>query len=272
MKTSKFLLFLPLVFIISCSKSDDDVSLPPSLTTADVSGVANTVAVSGGNITSDNGSAVTARGVVWSTTENPTTANSKTTDGTGTGDFISNLTGLTANTAYYLRAYATNAGGTTYGNQLSFTTTNVPAPGTTVEYIVDAELALGSYIYIPGGSNYRVCYETQHAIINMDPYAIKYTVHFYEVVRHLTNGTSMPSSDLTYTFVANAGVNIIKAGTNDGNYTYETDYYSIGNPGAVTRDTQANKLYCNLSWCTGEGVCNGPCDRYTAKAKITVHY
>ena len=270
MKTSKLLLLLFSVFIISCSKSDDDAPLPPTLTTVDVSGVANTVAVSGGNITSDNGSAVTARGVVWGTAENPTIASSKTTDGTGIGSFTSNITGLTANTNYYLRAYATNSGGTAYGNQLSFTTTNVPASGTTVEYIVDAELALGSYI--DNASNSRVCYETQHAIINMDPYAIKYTVHFYDVVRHYTNGSSSSSPDLTYNFVANAGINIIKAGTISNGVTYETDYYSIGNPGAVTRDTQANKLYCNLSWCAGNGVCNGPCDRYTAKAKITVHY
>jgi len=81
-----------------------------------------TTATSGGNITSDGGAAVTARGVCWATTSTPTTANSKTTDGTGTGSFTSSLTNLSANTTYYVRAYATNSAGTAYGSQVSFIT------------------------------------------------------------------------------------------------------------------------------------------------------
>jgi len=65
---------------------------------------------------------VTAHGVCWNTSPNPTTANSFTTDGTGTGTFVSALTGLTEDTTYYVRAYATNAVGTYYGNEVSFTT------------------------------------------------------------------------------------------------------------------------------------------------------
>ncbi len=95
----------------------------PTLTTTAISSIANTTATSGGNITNQGSSAVTARGICWSTSQNPTIANSKTTDGTGTGSFTSNLTGLTTNTTYYVRAYATNATGTAYGNQQSFTTT-----------------------------------------------------------------------------------------------------------------------------------------------------
>jgi hypothetical protein len=79
-------------------------------------------AISGGNITSDGGASITARGVVWSTTTNPLiTLPTKTLDGSGMGTYSSTLTGLLANTIYYLRAYATNANGTSYGNQLSFT-------------------------------------------------------------------------------------------------------------------------------------------------------
>ena len=66
--------------------------------------------------------AVTARGVCWSTTPNPTTANSFTSDGTGTGPYVSSLTGLTLGTTYYVRAYATNSAGTAYGNEIVFTT------------------------------------------------------------------------------------------------------------------------------------------------------
>jgi len=80
----------------------------------------------GGNATSDGGSAITARGVCWSTSANPTIANSKTTNGTGTGAFTSSITGLIPGTTYYVRAYATNGVGTTYGAQYSFTTLTVP--------------------------------------------------------------------------------------------------------------------------------------------------
>lgn len=83
-------------------------------------------ATAGGNVSSDGGSAITARGVCWSTSANPTIANSKTTNGTGTGLFTSTISGLNQGTTYYVRAYATNGVGTTYGTQYSFTTLAVP--------------------------------------------------------------------------------------------------------------------------------------------------
>lgn len=97
----------------------------PTLTTTAVSSIANTTATCGGNITNQGSSAVTARGVCWSTAQNPTIANSKTTDGSGIGSFTSNLTGLATNTTYYVRAYATNSTGTTYGTQHNFTTSAI---------------------------------------------------------------------------------------------------------------------------------------------------
>jgi hypothetical protein len=91
--------------------------------TTNIVSTQSTTASSGGNITDAGGSSITARGVVWGTTSGPTIAGNKTIDGTGTGSFVSNLTGLTPSTTYYLRAYATNSSGTSYGNELSFTTT-----------------------------------------------------------------------------------------------------------------------------------------------------
>lgn len=94
----------------------------PTLTTNAVTGITQTTATSGGNVTAQGTSAVTARGVVWSTSPSPTVAlSTKTTDGSGTGVFVSSITGLTANTVYYVRAYATNASGTAYGNEVTFT-------------------------------------------------------------------------------------------------------------------------------------------------------
>jgi hypothetical protein len=75
---------------------------------------------SGGDVTDDGGSAITVRGVCWSTSANPTTADSKTTDGDGTGSYTSTLTGLTPGATYHIRAYATNAIGTSYGNDVYF--------------------------------------------------------------------------------------------------------------------------------------------------------
>jgi uncharacterized protein (TIGR02145 family) len=94
----------------------------PTLTTNAVTGVALTTAISGGNITSNNGSAVTESGVCWNTTGNPTTANSKTSDQAVTGTFTSNISGLTAGTVYYVRAYAVNSAGTGYGSVIRFST------------------------------------------------------------------------------------------------------------------------------------------------------
>jgi uncharacterized protein (TIGR02145 family) len=94
----------------------------PSLTTTTVTSVTGTTAISGGNITSDGNGSITARGVCWATTTAPTITNSLTTDATGTGSFVSNLSGLTPGVIYFIRAYATNSAGTAYGNELTFTT------------------------------------------------------------------------------------------------------------------------------------------------------
>jgi uncharacterized protein (TIGR02145 family) len=102
----------------------------PSLTTTAVTSITGTTAVSGGNITSDGNEAISDRGVCWATTTGPTITNFLTTDGTGTGSFVSNLTGLTPGVLYYIRAYAKNSAGTAYGNELSFTT--APAAPTNV--------------------------------------------------------------------------------------------------------------------------------------------
>ncbi len=121
--------------IVSVSKEKhylfvDDVSCfvvnKPIIRTTAISVIAQTSGKSGGNVTDDGGATITERGVCWSTSEEPTISDSKTTDGTGTGAFTSSMTGLQANTKYYVRAYATNSKGTTYGEQVEFTTLEEP--------------------------------------------------------------------------------------------------------------------------------------------------
>ena len=98
----------------------------PGVTTVAVSNITTSSAACGGNVTSDGGATVTARGVCWGTSSNPTIAGSHTSDGTGTGTFTSIIPGLNANTIYHVRAYATNIAGTSYGNDVSFTTLAAP--------------------------------------------------------------------------------------------------------------------------------------------------
>lgn len=94
----------------------------PTVSTTSVGSIATNGSSSGGNVTATGGATVTARGVVWNNTGSPTISNSKTTDGSGAGSFISSITGLSPNTTYYVRAYASNSAGTGYGSQVSFIT------------------------------------------------------------------------------------------------------------------------------------------------------
>jgi len=94
----------------------------PVVTTTAVTGITKVSAASGGNVSYDGGGTVIARGLAWGTSANPTIAVSIIDGGTGTGAFVSNLTGLTMFTTYHVRAYATNSAGTAYGSDIQFTT------------------------------------------------------------------------------------------------------------------------------------------------------
>jgi pectinesterase len=94
----------------------------PAIKTTDATYISTTFVSTGGTVTNDGGADVTARGVCWNTNGSPTTANSKLEGGSGVGQYTSSVTGLTANTKYYLRAYATNSAGISYGNEITFTT------------------------------------------------------------------------------------------------------------------------------------------------------
>ncbi len=132
--------------------------LPATLTTMDVFTITSTTASSGGIITDNGGGEITVSGVCWSTVENPTVNDNKTTLEAGSGAFYSILTNLTPNTTYYVRAYTTTSAGTAYGTQVTFTTrrslldSTVPAVITTsVTEITVASAVIGSLITTDGG-------------------------------------------------------------------------------------------------------------------------
>jgi hypothetical protein len=153
-----------------------DIDLPTVTTTA-VTEVTKISAVSGGNVTYDGGGTISARGLCWSLDADPDLTDNVIAGGTGTGSFVSNLTGLTLYTTYHVRAYATNSKGTVYGSDIQFTTLantrtwNVPGgyvaasyPGSTysdwspgsspqVKSTITAPDAIEGYVYMAGGSN-----------------------------------------------------------------------------------------------------------------------
>ena len=142
-----------------------DMPTMPALTTTAASGVTSTSATLGGNVTTDGGMVVTARGVCWNTIGNATIRDAHISNGDGTGVFVSNLYSLTPSTTYYARAYATNAVGTAYGNEVSFSTSaSLPTVGTSaMSNVTDSTAVSGGTVTRDGGSpvtSRGVCWDT----------------------------------------------------------------------------------------------------------------
>jgi len=128
----------------------------PIITTNTISQITGTTSMSGGNILSNGGSNIISRGVVWDANPNPTISlPTKTSDGTGNTQFSSNITGLLPNTPYYVRAYATNASGTSYGNLIQFYTIPILASltTTTISTIKNISAISGGNITNDGGAS-----------------------------------------------------------------------------------------------------------------------
>jgi uncharacterized protein (TIGR02145 family) len=145
----------------------------PTVTTSSITSITSINAVSGGTLSGDCLSAITAKGVCWSTSPGPTTANSKTNNGSGSSNFSSSITGLTRVTTYYVRAYATNAAGTAYGNEVSFTTSAaLPTISTTSPSIISAALSwAGGNMTDNGGATVTdmgVCLNTSGSPTTLD--------------------------------------------------------------------------------------------------------
>lgn len=137
----------------------------PTVSTDSVSAINQDNAICGGNVDADGGSPVTARGTCWSTTPNPTVNSSKSLDGAGLGKFSSNIIGLVGNTTYFVRAYATNTIGTSYGSTKTFKSSPVlPTIVTTsVGAISQTSAQCGGEVTADGGSDITargVCWNT----------------------------------------------------------------------------------------------------------------
>jgi hypothetical protein len=133
-------------------------AVAPTITTADISSITTSSASGGGNVTNEGGANVTARGICWNTATNPTISHSKTNDGTGAGAFTSTMAGLAGGTKYYVRAYATNSGGTSYGPEVTFTTLPVlPTITTTaISNLTTTSASSGGNVTKDGGATVTV--------------------------------------------------------------------------------------------------------------------
>jgi hypothetical protein len=158
-----------LIFLTNCTTGTTNTSVTPILATTVLSGVTSNSAVTGGVITSDGGATVTSQGVCWNTIANPTISNNKIMDTSGSNTFISSIAGLSAGTVYYVRAFATNSVGTSYGNELTFTTTIAVNPvlstltTTAASLITSTTVAAGGNVTSDGGSTITakgICWST----------------------------------------------------------------------------------------------------------------
>jgi uncharacterized protein (TIGR02145 family) len=174
--------------------------------------------------------------VVWSTSPNPTTANSQTNNGSGTGNYTSNLTGLTASTTYYVRAYATNSAGTAYGNELSFTATG----GGGGSGILNPNLTYGSMTDQQGNTYATIVIGTQEWMAQNlrttqynDGTAITLVTDNAQWAANWNNGTTVP---------------MMSWYDNDqATYTANT-FGALYNWYAVSPTTNGNRNVCPVGW------------------------
>jgi len=181
------------VFATSCKKeSTKTFTYIPELTTANVTSITQTTALSGGNILGNGGSSIISSGLCWSTSPNPTVdLSTKTANvNNNTGNFTSSLTGLTLNTTYYVRAYANNSVGTGYGNQVSFVTPT---------YVIGQSYGGGRIFYVDSTG--------QHGLIaaatDQDKITDQTTWN-YNNVYLITNATSLTNGSANTQLIINA--------------------------------------------------------------------
>ncbi len=206
------------------------VNVAPTVTTQAVSSIAATTATGNGNITSLGVPNPTAHGVCWNTTGTPTTSDSKVDKGaaTATGAFTASMTSLTANTTYYVRAFATNTAGTAYGTEVSFTTASI-APTVTTQAVssIAATTATGNgnitSLGVPNPTAHGVCWNTTGTPTTSDS----------KVDKGAATATGAFTASMT-SLTANTTYYVRAFATNTAGTSYGTEVSFTTNPPVVT--------------------------------------
>jgi Fibrobacter succinogenes major domain (Fib_succ_major). len=222
------LLLIGITIIVSCKKED----VIPTLTTSAVTDITINSGTTGGLITKDGGAAVTARGVCWATTSSPVISGSHSSDGRETGSFTSDITGLTPNTLYHVRAYATNKVGTAYGTEVTFTTTPIVLATLTTTALSSVTLTTavsGGTITSNGGALITasgICWATTPNPVATDS--------------HTTDGTFTGSFPSTMTGLSAGTTYHVRAyATNSNGTAYGNDLSFTTTTGTATLSTTA---------------------------------
>lgn len=197
----------------------------PTITTSSISNITESSAISGGIVTDDGGENLIAKGICWSTIQNPTIADNTTDNGTGIGVFNSSITGLSANTTYYVRAYATNNNGTAYGNEISFTTLSAPVDGQScpsAAIVIDVDSNIYNTVQI--GSQCWMKENLKSA--------------------HFSDGTGINSVNPSPNYSGPAGANRYY---NSGNWFYNWDAVMHGSSSSVANPSGVQGV-CPVGW------------------------
>lgn len=228
----------------------------PQVTTGSVSNITATSAICSGNVISDGGITVTAKGFCWSTAQYPTVSNSHSNEGGGTGSFNGSITNLSIGTTYYVRAYATNSTGTAYGEQESFTTGNgLPTVITTAPTLTDSTVVTGGNVTSDGGfpvTARGVCYGSL-------PYP-----DLTSTYSHTTNGSGSGYFASQFSLPGGSGLYYIRAYATNANGTSYGEQVTAIQPydalptfqynGHTYRVApEANNI---LSWLAADTYCN----------------
>ncbi|MBQ6667926.1 MAG: DUF1566 domain-containing protein [Bacteroidales bacterium] len=247
----------------------------PTVTTGSVSNVTANSAACSGNVSSDGGFAVTAKGLCWGTTQNPTVSGSKSTDGSSTGSFNGSMTNLKSNTTYYVRAYATNSIGTVYGDQKNFVTTmGLPILTTATTSATSVSISSGGNITSDGGyaiTARGVCYSTTNSnptISDSRTTSGTGTGSFSSTITKVSVNTTYYVRAYATNSIGTAYGNVVNVKTGNGLPTVTTTTPSLN---GTTVSTGGNVTNDGGYAVTARGVCYGslPYPDLTANYKHT---
>ena len=209
-----------------------------TVTTNNVTSITANSAICGGNVSSDGGNTITARGICWSTSSNPTTEDNATYSGIGIGSFTANIAGLDEGTTYYVRAYAVNSQGTAYGTQKTFTTTTTSGGGggaTTGTINGHDWVDLG----LPSGLKWATC--------NVGAATPEDYGNYYAWGETTTKSSYTEENSVTYRQ---------QISDFSGNATYDAARANWGGTWRMPTRAEMHELYnnCTWTWTTQNGV------------------